>query len=335
MKYIGLQMGRMARGAAVLAAICAALAALPARMAAAAEAWPARPVTIILPFAPGGGTDLATRLVAQKLSQLWGQPVVVDNRPGAAGNVGLEVAARARPDGYTLVSGNAGTQAANRWLYKKLNYQPDAFVPVSLMAELPFVLVVTEKLPAASARELVALAKARPGKLTFASSGQGGTPHLTAEIFEAATGVEMLHVPYKGGGAAMGDLIAGNVDMLFASILETAGHVKAGKLRALAVTGKVRSPVLPGVPTLAEAGIGGAESGSWAGLLAPPGTPQAIVDKIADGVRQAVADPQVRARLLEQGAIPVGSTPAQFAAQIAADSQRFARIIQDRHVSLD
>jgi tripartite-type tricarboxylate transporter receptor subunit TctC len=238
-------------------------------------------VTIIVPFTPGGGTDIGTRLVAQRLSQLWGQPVVVDNRPGAAGNVGLELTARAKPDGYTLVAGNVGTQSINPFLYKKLNYNPDGFVPVTMMAELPFALVVTPGLPANTPKELVALAKAKPGKLTFASSGTGGSPHLSGEIFKAATGTDMLHVPYKGGGAAMTDLMAGNVDMLFASILETTGHVKAGKLRALAVTGTVRSPSMPDVPTLAEAGIQNAESGSWVGLLAPAGTPKDIVDKIA------------------------------------------------------
>lgn len=315
------------------------LAALPL-LAPAAQAqgggnWPARPVTIILPFTPGGGTDIATRLVAQRLSQLWGQPVLVDNRPGAAGNVGLELAARAKPDGYTLVAGNVGTQSINPTLYAKLSYDPNGLVPVTEMAELPFVLVVTPKLAAKTAKDLVALAKAQPGKLTFASSGTGGSPHLSGEIFKAATGTDMLHVPYKGGGAAMTDLMAGNVDMLFASVLETAGHVKAGKLRALAVTGKVRSPALPNVPTLQEAGISGAESGSWVGLLAPAGTPKDIVEKIAAGVKQVVAVPEVRQQLVEQGAIPVGSTPQQFGELIATDRKRYAKIIVDNKLRAD
>ncbi|WP_420997626.1 tripartite tricarboxylate transporter substrate binding protein [Cupriavidus sp. 30B13] len=319
---------------ATLAALAAG-ACLPAAQAQPGAAWPAKPVTIVLPFTPGGGTDIGTRLVAQRLSQLWGQPVLVDNRPGAGGNVGLELVSRARPDGYTLVAGNVGTQSINPTLYKKLNYDPGALVPVSLMAELPFALVVTPGLPARTPRELVALAKARPGKLTYASSGTGGSPHLSAEIFKIVTGTDMLHVPYKGGGAAMSDLMAGNVDMLFASILETAGHVKAGKLRALAVTSTVRSPAMPDVPTLAEAGIGGAESGSWVGLLAPAGTPREIVDKIAAGVQQVVAMPAVREQLVAQGAIPAGSTPAQFAAVIAADRKRYARVIIDNKLSAD
>jgi len=319
-----------------LLALC--LAAVPFWTAAAQAqpaAWPTRPVTIILPFTPGGGTDIATRLVAQRLSQLWGQPVVVDNRPGAAGNVGLELASRAKPDGYTLVAGNVGTQSINPSLYTKLAYNPNDLVPVSEMAELPFVLVITPKLPAKTAKDLVALAKTQPGKLSFASSGTGGSPHLSGEIFKAATGTDMLHVPYKGGGAAMTDLMAGNVDMLFASVLETAGHVKAGKLRALAVTGKVRSPALPDVPTLTEAGIAGAESGSWVGLLAPAGTPKDIVDKIAAGVRQVVAQPEVRKQLVEQGAIPVGSSPQQFGDLIAADRKRYAKIIVDNKLRAD
>ncbi|MBP0624885.1 Bug family tripartite tricarboxylate transporter substrate binding protein [Cupriavidus consociatus] len=320
-----------------LLALCLAAAPLlaPAAHAQASGSWPARPVTIILPFTPGGGTDIATRLVAQRLSQLWGQPVLVDNRPGAAGNVGLELASRARPDGYTLVAGNVGTQSINPTLYTKLSYDPNRLVPITEMAELPFVLVVTPRLPARTAKELVTLAKGQPGKLSFASSGTGGSPHLSGEIFKAATGTDLLHVPYKGGGAAMTDLMAGNVDMLFASVLETAGHVKAGKLRALAVTGTVRSPALPDVPTLAQAGITGAESGSWVGLLAPAGTPKDIVDKIAASVKQVVALPEVRQQLVEQGAIPVGSTPQQFTELIATDRKRYAKVITDNKLRAD
>jgi len=320
-----------------IARIAATVAAATLAFAAHAQtpAWPTRAVTIIVPFTPGGGTDIGTRLVAQRLAQLWGQPVVVDNRPGAAGNVGLELTARAKPDGYTLVAGNVGTQSINPFLYKKLNYNPDGFVPVTMMAELPFALVFTPSLPARTPKELVALAKAKPGKLTFASSGTGGSPHLSGEIFKLATGTDMLHVPYKGGGAAMTDLMAGNVDMLFASILETAGHVKAGKLRALAVTGTVRSPSMPDVPTLAEAGIQNAESGSWVGLLAPAGTPKEIVDKIAADVHKVVSIPEVKKQLVDQGAIPVGSSPQQFAQTIANDRKRYARIIADNHLSAD
>ena len=225
-------------------------------------------MTLVVPFAPGGGTDIGSRIVAQKLSQLWGQSVLVDNRGGAGGNLGLEIVSRAKPDGYTLLTGNVGTQSINPTLYKKLNYNPDtSFAPIGLFAELPFVLAVTPSLPANSVKELVALAKASPDKLTYASSGNGGSPHLSAETFKIATGTQILHIPYKGGGAAMTDLMSGNVNMIFSSVLETSAQIKAGKLKALAISSKNRVSALPDVPTLEESGITGAESGSWLGLL--------------------------------------------------------------------
>lgn len=299
-------------------------------------AWPTKPVTIVVPFAPGGGTDIGSRIVAQKLSQLWGQSVVIDNRAGAGGNVGLDIVSRAKADGYTLLTGNVGTQSINPTLYKKLNYNPDtAFTPIGLFAELPFVLVATTSLPVSNARELVALAKAQPDKLSYASSGNGGSPHLSGETFKIATGTQILHVPYKGGGAAMTDLISGNVHLLFASVLETSGHIKAGKLKALAITSKQRVAALPDVPTLEESGITGAESGSWIGLLAPAGTPQAIVDKVSASLQQVVAMPEVKEQLLAQGAVARGGSPADFVTLIAADRRKYARIITSNNLSLD
>lgn len=301
-----------------------------------AQSWPAKPVTIVVPFVPGGGTDIGTRIVAQKLSQLWGQSVVVDNRGGAGGNVGLDVVARARPDGYTLLAGNVGTQSINPTLYKKLSYNPDtSFVPIGLFAELPFVLAATNSLPANNVRELVALAKAQPDKLTYASSGNGGSPHLSGETFKIATGTKMLHVPYKGGGAAMTDLIAGNVHMLFASVLELSGHIKSGKLKALAITSKQRVAALPDVPTLEEQGITGAESGSWIGLLAPAGTPKDVIEKVSKDLQQVLAMPDVKEQLLAQGAVAKGGTPSDFANLIASDRKKYARIILDNHISAD
>lgn len=301
-----------------------------------AQAWPTKTVTIVVPFAPGGGTDIGTRIVAQKLSQLWGQSVVVDNKGGAGGNLGLEVVSRAKPDGYTLLTGNVGTQSINPTLYKKLNYNPDtAFTPIGLFAELPFVLAVTTSLPANNVRELVALAKANPDKYTYASSGNGGSPHLSGETFKIATGTQILHVPYKGGGAAMTDLISGNVHMLFASVLETSAHIKGGKLKALAITSKNRVSALPDVPTLEESGVSGAESGSWLGLLAPAGTPQNIVDKITQGLQQVVAMPDVQQQLLGQGAVAKGGSTADFVNLIAADRKKYARIINDNKLSAD
>jgi tripartite-type tricarboxylate transporter receptor subunit TctC len=316
----------------VLAAAVLAVAATGAM----AQAWPTKPVTIVVPFAPGGGTDIGTRVVAQKLSQLWGQSVVVDNRGGAGGNVGLDIVSRAKPDGYTLMTGNVGTQSINPTLYKKLNYNPDtAFTPIAQFAELPFVLAATTSLPANNARELVALAKAQPDKVSYASSGAGGSPHLSGETFKIATGTKILHVPYKGGGAAMTDLISGNVQLMFASVLELSGHIKAGKLKAIAIAGKQRVPALPDVPTLEESGVSGAESGSWLGLLAPAGTPQAIVDKVAQDVKQVLALPDVQQQLMAQGAVARFGTAAEFNTLIANDRKKYARIITENNLSAD
>lgn len=302
----------------------------------AQNAWPTKPVTLVVPFVAGGGTDIGTRILAQRLSQAWGQAVVVDNKGGAGGNVGLESVSRARPDGYTLLVGNVGTQAINPTLYKKLSYNPDtAFVPVGQFAELPFVLAVTPSLPVKNVKELVAMAKAQPEKLTYASSGNGGSPHLSAETFKIATGTQMLHIPYKGGGAAMTDLMAGNVDMIFASVLETSGFIKAGKLKALAITSKNRVSAMPDVPTLQESGVSGAESGSWIGLLAPAGTPGEIIDKIAKSLQQAVASPEIQQQLLAQGAVAKSGTPADFAQLISGDRKRYARIIIDNKLAMD
>ena len=302
----------------------------------AQSAWPAKPVTLVVPFAAGGGTDIGARILAQRLSQAWGQAVVIDNKGGAGGNVGLEMVSRAKPDGYTLLIANVGTQSINPTLYKKLSYNPDtAFVPIGQFAELPFVLAVTASLPANNVKELVALAKAQPGKLTYASSGNGGSPHLSAETFKIATGTHILHIPYRGGGAAMTDLMAGNVDMIFASVLETSGFIKAGKLKALAITSKNRVPAMPEVPTLQESGVNGAESGSWIGLLAPAGTPKDIIDKISQGVQQAVTNPEFQQQLLAQGAIAKGGTPADFSQLIATDRKRYARIIIDNKLTID
>jgi hypothetical protein len=318
------------------AAAALAFTATSSVCAQAPAAWPTKPVTIVVPFAPGGGTDIGTRIVAQKLSQMWGQSVVVDNRGGAGGNLGLDLVSRARPDGYTLLTGNVGTQSINPTLYKKLSYNPDtAFTPIGVFAELPFVLAATVSLPASNPRELVALAKAQPDKLTYASSGIGGSPHLSAETFKIATGTKILHVPYKGGGAAMSDLISGNVHMLFASVLETSGHIKAGKLKALAITSRERVSALPNVPTLEESGITGAESGSWLGLLAPAGTPADIIAKVNKDLQQVLALPDVQQQLLGQGAVAKGGSQADFIALIAADRRKYARIITENNLSAD
>src|SRR3981189_3761733 len=237
---------------------------------ASAQTYPAKPVTFIVPFPPGGGTDISARTVAAKLTEKWKQSVVVENRAGAAGIVGTDAAAKARPDGYTLLIVNVGITSINPALYPKLPYNPEtAFTPISLICELPFVLMASPSFPPGSVKDLVDYAKANPDKVTFASSGLGGSPHLTAEIFQLATGTKMTHVPYKGGGQAMPDLMAGHVNLLFASVLESSGHIKSGKLKGLAVTHAKRSPALPDVPTLAEAVALNPGRGAWLPRLAP------------------------------------------------------------------
>lgn len=300
-----------------------------------AQAYPSKPVTVVVPFSPGGGTDIGARLIAQKLTAKWGQSVIVENRAGAGGLVGADLVAKAKPDGYTLLVGNVGTQAINQSLYKMPYNADTAFAPISMIAELPFVMLAGPSVTAKTPKEFVALAKAEPGKRTYASSGQGGSPHLTAEIFQGAAGVKLTHVPYKGGGPAMTDLMAGHVDILFASVLEGSGHVKAGKLKALAVSSATRSPALPDVPALAEAGIANSESGSWIAMFAPTGTPQAIVDKIAADIKDAVAQADTKQTLIGQGATPWSTTPSELKAIIERDRVRYGKVITDRSIKVE
>lgn len=317
-------------------ALSAPLLALLPAAASAQAAYPARPVTFVVPFAPGGGTDITARTVAGKLGGLWGQSIVVENRGGAGGVIGVDVVAKAKPDGHTLLIANVGTQSINPTLYAKLPYNPDtAFAPISLVCELPFVLMTSPSFPPNSVAELIAYARANPGKVSYASSGPGGSPHLTAELFQLLTGTQMTHIPYKGGGPAMIDLMAGHVHMLFASVLESSGHIRAGKLKGLAVTHARRSPALPDVPTIAEAGVKGGESGSWIALLAPAGTPQAVIDKVAAGIRDVVAAADVREKLVAQGAVPQSSTPAELQKLIDADRARYGKIIRDKNLKVE
>ena len=317
---------------ALLVAAVVALVAAPA----SAQPFPTRAVTIVVPFPPGGGTDTGARLVASRLAQKWGQSVVVDNKAGAAGIVGADYVSKAKPDGYTLLMGNFGTQSVNPTLYKKLPYNADtAFAPVSFVAELPLVLVVNPQTTAKNAKELIALAKTQKPPLAYSSSGAGGSMHLAGALFEKAAGVEMLHVPYKGGGPAITDLIGGQVNLAFATVLETSGHIKAGKLRAIAVTSEKRSPALPDVPTLGESALPGFNSISWIGLLAPAGTPTPVVDRIAADVAEVLAIAEVRQQLIAQGATPIGGTPAQFKTFIDTERSRYAKIIQEKNITAE
>lgn len=309
---------------------------LIASAACAQGSYPTRVVTLVVPFPPGGGTDTGARIVAQKLGAKWGQTVIVENKGGAAGSIGADMVAKAKPDGYTLLMGNIGTQAINPSLYKKLPYDPNtAFAPISLVAELPLAMMVNPAVPAKTPKEFVALAKSQPGKLTYSSSGAGGAPHLAAEMFKESTGTYILHVPYRGGGPAIGDLLAGHVQLSFMTVLEASGHIKAGKLRALAVTGAKRVGALPDVPTLSETAVPGFNSISWIGLLAPSGTPRDVVEKISADVREILASDEVKTKLLELGAIPSGNTPAQFQQMIDTDRKRYAQVIKDKNITLD
>ena len=309
-----------------------ALASAPAF----AQSFPSRPVNLVVPFPPGGGTDTGARILAEQLSKRWGQPVVVENKGGAAGQIGADSVAKAKPDGYTLLLGNIGTQAINPSLYAKLPYDADkAFAPVSLVAELPLAMMVNPALPAKTASEFIALAKSKPGQLSYSSSGSGSAPHLAAEIFKDQTGTFVLHVPYRGGGPAIADLLAGHVQLSFMTVLEASGHIKGGKLRALAVTGDKRVQALPDVPTLAESVVPGFNAISWIGLLAPAGTPPDVVDKIAADVRAVLADDAVKARITALGGVPRATTPQEFGKLIADDKARYAQIIRSRKITVE
>ncbi|RSZ32931.1 tripartite tricarboxylate transporter substrate binding protein [Variovorax beijingensis] len=301
-----------------------------------AQTFPSRPVTLVVPFPPGGGTDTGGRVIAEQLGRRWGQPVIVENKGGAAGQIGADFVAKSRPDGYTLLLGNIGTQAINPLLYPKLPYDADkAFAPVSLVAELPLAMMVNPSVPARTAAEFVALAKARPGQMSYSSSGAGGAPHLAAEMFKDQTGSFVLHVPYRGGGPAVADLLAGHVQLSFMTVLEASGHIKAGKLRALAVTGDKRVPAFPEVPTLAESVAPGFNAISWIGLLAPAGTPPEVVDRIAADLRAVLADESVKARFVGLGGVPRATSPQEFARLIDDDKRRYAQIIRSRKITIE
>ena len=314
----------------MLKALLVAAALLAGSLPASAQPYPNRPLRIVVPFPPGGGTDIGTRIVAQKLQEAWGQAVIVENKPGAAGIVGTELTAKSAPDGYTFMMGNIGTHAINVSLYKKLAYDPVRdFAPVSMVADLPLLLLVHPSVPANSVKELIALAKSQPGKLNFSSSGAGGSMHVAAELFKSMTGVDMVHIPYKGGAPAVADLLSGQVALSFSTVLETIQHVKAGKVRALAVTNDHRSIALPDLPTIAEAGLPGYQSISWLALFAPAGTPKDIVNKVSAESVRILKLPDVKERLLAQGAEPIGSTPEQLAATLAADIAKYAKVIRE------
>jgi tripartite-type tricarboxylate transporter receptor subunit TctC len=291
---------------------------------------------LISPFAPGGGTDITCRAMAPRLSAALGQQVVVDNRGGAGGMVGVDLAAKSPPDGYTLVLGTIGSIAINPSLYEKMPYDPAKdLAPVSQAANALNVLVVHPSLPARSVKEFVALAKSRPGQLNYGSSGPGATDHLAGELFNAMTGAKMVHVPYKGGAPAMLDLIGGNVQLVFSTVSTAVGSLKAGKIRPLAMTGNQRFELMPEIPTMSEAGLKGFEVSNWYGLFAPAGTPKEIIARLHDEAAKALAASDVKQRLLESGIVTTTSSPEQFTAYIQAETRKWAKVIHDAHIKLD
>jgi len=290
--------------------------------------YPGKPVRLIVPFPPGGGTDTLARILGQKLADVLGQQVVIDNRPGAGTNIGAEIAAKAPPDGYTVLMGNIA-HAINVTLYSKLSYDlVRDFAPVTLLASTPNILVVHPSLPVKSAKELIALAKARPGQLDYASSGGGSSAHLAAELFSNMAGVKMTHVPYKGGGPAVIALIGGQCSVGFATTPSVINHVKSGKLRGLAVTTAQRSPSTPDLPTISEAGVAGYEAGTWYGLLVPAGTAKEIVARLHAESVKLLKLPEVKERLDATGFEPIGSTPEQFAAYIRSEIEKWAKVVK-------
>ncbi len=315
--------------------VAAALAVLVASSTAVAQSYPAGPVRVIVPFPPGGGVDGAGRLISQKLSEALGRQFVVDNRPGANGMIGSELAAKAAKDGYTLMV-NGANFVTTPSLYSKVTYDPVRdFEPVSLVALAPNVLVVHPSLPAKSVKELVALAKVRPGEVNYAGSGSGSTPHLAAELFNTLANVRMIHVPYRGTGPAIVGLMSGEASVMFMPTTNAVPLVKAGRLRALAVTSRERMPAMPELPTVSESGLKGYESSQWYGLLAPAGTPADVLGLLNLHVMKIMQAPDMKQRLMGEGLVAVGSTREQFAAHIKAEIAKWAKVIKASGARVD
>jgi tripartite-type tricarboxylate transporter receptor subunit TctC len=312
--------------------LLACLAALPC-LALAQAAYPSKPVHIIVPYAAGGVADALPRIVGQKLAEKWGQSVIIDNKPGASGNIGMEEGARAAADGYTLVLAAAGNMTVNPTLFPKLRFDTyKDFTPITLLASSPNVLVVNPVVPAKNLRELIAYAKANPGKLNFASPGDGSGAHLAGELLNIDAGIQAVHIPYKGIAPAVNDLLGGNVQMMFAGISTVLQHIKAGKLVAIAIASPQRSPQLPDVPTVAESGLPGFDVTSWYGIVVRSGTPQPVVDKLYRDMAEVLKSPEVTSKLAGLGLDPVGNSPADFTAMIKSESAKWTDIVHKAHI---
>ncbi|MDP9901966.1 Bug family tripartite tricarboxylate transporter substrate binding protein [Variovorax ginsengisoli] len=327
----------LAAGTAFAAALCLA------GTATAQSSWPTKPVRIVVPFAAGGTTDILARAMAPELSKAFGQQFIVDNRPGAGGNLGADIVAKSPNDGYTLLMGTVGTHGINRALYPKLAFDPiKDFAPVTLVAAVPNVMEMNADKARAlnihNVADFVKYAKANPGKLNMASSGSGTSIHLAGELFKSMTGTFMTHIPYKGSGPALIDMIGGSADVMFDNLPSSMQQIKGGKLVALAVTSAQRSPALPDVPTVAEAGgpaLKGYEASSWFGLLAPAGTPADVVNRIQQEVAKSLGTPAMKEKLLAQGAIPSGNSPADFARLIDSEHKKWAKVVKDSGATVD
>ncbi|RAS01860.1 Bug family tripartite tricarboxylate transporter substrate binding protein [Cupriavidus alkaliphilus] len=321
--------------------LSASLGALASQPALAADPYPAKPIRLVVPFAAGGTTDILARAVAAELGKLPGWNVVVDNKPGAGGNIGADIVAKAAPDGYTLLMGTVGTHGINQSLYGKLPFDPiKDFAPITEVAAVPNVLVLNpafaQQNKIDSVKDLIAYARANPGKINMASSGNGTSIHLAGELFKTQTRTFMVHFPYKGSGPALTDLAGGTMQVMFDNLPSSMALIKSGKLKALAVTSAKPSPALPGVPTIAQAaGLPQYEASSWFGMLAPAGTPPEVIQRVHQEVAKALGAPAVRERLQAQGAEPVGNTPEQFAAFIRAETAKWAKVVKDSGAKVD
>jgi tripartite-type tricarboxylate transporter receptor subunit TctC len=312
--------------------VWAALAALLVSGAVLGQSWPQKPVKFIVPFPPGGATDISARLLGEKLTQMWGQTVLIENRGGAGGGVGAAEAARATPDGYTLFFPSGSVMTANQHIYAKLTYDPAKdFVPVTNVVSGPQVLVVPASSPWKTTAELIAAAKAQPGRLTFGSAGIGSQVHLAAENFVASAGIDAVHVPYKGEGPALAAQVGGETNFMVTNVAAALVHIKSGRLRALGVTSLTEFPQLPGVPPIAKT-LPGFENSGWFGIVAPAGTPQPIIDKIYRDTKQALQDEQMRARFSAQGLEPVGNTPEEMGKAMREETLLWARVVKSRNI---
>jgi tripartite-type tricarboxylate transporter receptor subunit TctC len=313
-----------------------ALALTTLTSGALAESYPDKIIRFVVPYPPGGASDVTARIIGQKLTEAWGQQVVVDNHPGANGNIAAELVARAPADGYTMLMGNVGPNAISAGLYPNLTYNVvTSFAPVTLTTTVPIVLLVNPSLPVKNVKELIAYAKANPNKLNFASAGNGSSNHLTGELFKSTTGIDIVHVPYKGDAPALTDVMGGQVSMMFTTVVAAMPHIKSGKLRALAVASAKRTASMPDLPTIAESGVPGFDSSSWGGILFPAGTPKEIIAKMHDAVVKILAMPDVKERLSSLGAVAVGNTPEEFGSYIKSETVKWSKVIKTSGASVN